>query len=170
MNPPHNLIPFLSICLPLCGITGLRSSGVHSNGYSLVRKCVEKSGSSSCSASHVVYILLRSCFVFHFLHLIPYISFSSSHSLHGHIKRLRAQHFHFLCTHHHLYFPPHNPPLTLTLLPPPPGLSWEDPAPFQPGDTLGNALLCPTKIYVANLMPLVKAGLLKVGLGKNRGE
>lgn len=77
MNPPHYLIPFLSICLPLCGITGLRSSGVHSNGYSLVRKCVEKSGSSSCSASHVVYVLLRSCFVFYFLHLIPYISFST---------------------------------------------------------------------------------------------
>jgi hypothetical protein len=156
MNPPHNLIPFLSICLPLCGITGLRSSGVHSNGYSLVRKCVEKSGSSSCSASHVVYILLRSCFAVHFC-----ISFPRSHSLHGHLKRQRAQHFHF---------PLHTPPLTLTLLPPPPGLSWEDPAPFQPGDTLGNALLCPTKIYVANLMPLVKAGLLKVGLGEKRGE
>ena len=42
------------------------------------------------------------------------------------------------------------------------GLSWHDPAPFQPEDTLGNALLCPTKIYVANLMPLVKSGLLKV--------
>lgn len=65
-------------------LIGLRSSGVHSNGYSLVRKCVERSG-----------------------------------------------------------------------------LSWHDPAPFQPSDTLGDALLCPTKIYVANLMPLVKSGLLK---------
>jgi hypothetical protein len=68
---------------------------------------------------------------------------------------------------HRLYFPPRLP-LLLThphthLLLTFPGLSWEDPAPFQPGDTLGNALLCPTKIYVANLMPLVKAGLLKVG-------
>jgi hypothetical protein len=33
----------------LSGITGLRSSGVHSNGYSLVRKCVEKSGSRPCT-------------------------------------------------------------------------------------------------------------------------
>lgn len=46
------------------------------------------------------------------------------------------------------------------------GLSWHDPAPFQAGETLGNALLCPTKIYVANLMPLVKDGLLKV-MGRN---
>ena len=49
------------------------------------------------------------------------------------------------------------------------GLSWHDPAPFQPEDSLGNALLCPTKIYVANLMPLVKSGLLKViEIGKSR--
>jgi phosphoribosylaminoimidazole synthetase len=64
-------------------LIGLRSSGVHSNGYSLVRKCVEKSG-----------------------------------------------------------------------------LSWNDPAPFAPGQTLGTALLAPTRIYVALLMPLVKEGLL----------
>lgn len=65
-------------------LIGLRSSGVHSNGYSLVRKCVEKSG-----------------------------------------------------------------------------LSWSDPAPFSPGESVGSALLAPTKIYVKALMPLVKQGLLK---------
>ena len=65
-------------------LIGLRSSGVHSNGYSLVRKCVDKSG-----------------------------------------------------------------------------LSWHDPAPFQPGAPLGHALLEPTRIYVAALMPLIKQGLLK---------
>ena len=65
-------------------LIGLRSSGVHSNGYSLVRKCVEKSG-----------------------------------------------------------------------------LTWEDPAPFQPGTPLGAALLEPTRIYVAALLPLIKQGLLK---------
>ena len=65
-------------------LIGLRSSGVHSNGYSLVRKCVEKSG-----------------------------------------------------------------------------LTWEDPAPFQPEAPLGHALLAPTRIYVAALLPLIKNGLLK---------
>lgn len=34
------------------------------------------------------------------------------------------------------------------------GLSWEDPAPFQPGSSLGRALLEPTRIYVK---PLLKA-------------
>ncbi len=34
------------------------------------------------------------------------------------------------------------------------GLSWEDPAPFQPGSSLGLALLEPTRIYVK---PLLKA-------------
>jgi phosphoribosylaminoimidazole (AIR) synthetase len=65
-------------------LIGLRSSGVHSNGYSLVRKCVDKSG-----------------------------------------------------------------------------LSWHDRAPFQPDAPLGHALLEPTRIYVAALMPLIKQGLLK---------
>ena len=67
-------------------LLGLRSSGVHSNGYSLVRKCVERSG-----------------------------------------------------------------------------LAWTDPSPFQPelGLSLGDALLCPTKIYVKALLPLVKEGLVK---------
>ena len=61
-----------------------RSSGVHSNGYSLVRKCVEASG-----------------------------------------------------------------------------LTWNDTAPFEPGQPLGQALLRPTRIYVRTLLPLIKAGLLK---------
>jgi phosphoribosylamine--glycine ligase/phosphoribosylglycinamide formyltransferase/phosphoribosylformylglycinamidine cyclo-ligase/phosphoribosylamine--glycine ligase/phosphoribosylformylglycinamidine cyclo-ligase len=64
-------------------LIGLRSSGIHSNGYSLVRKCVDKSG-----------------------------------------------------------------------------LTWQDPAPFQDAP-LGQALLEPTRIYVAALLPLIKQGLLK---------
>lgn len=65
-------------------LLGLRSSGVHSNGYSLVRKCVQKAG-----------------------------------------------------------------------------LAWGDAAPFQPELSLGEALLCPTRIYVRTLLPLIKAGLIK---------
>lgn len=73
-------------------LIGLRSSGVHSNGYSLVRKCVEKSG-----------------------------------------------------------------------------LGWQDPAPFQPGSKLGEALLTPTRIYVKTLMPLIKEGGLIKGLAHITG-
>lgn len=65
-------------------LLGLPSSGVHSNGFSLVRKCVEKSG-----------------------------------------------------------------------------LKWSDPCPYQAGCDLATALLCPTKIYVKSLMPLIKQKLLK---------
>lgn len=73
-------------------LIGLRSSGVHSNGYSLVRKCVEKSG-----------------------------------------------------------------------------LGWQDPAPFQAGSKLGEALLTPTRIYVKTLMPLIKEGGLIKGLAHITG-
>lgn len=65
-------------------LLGLRSSGLHSNGYSLVRKCVKKSG-----------------------------------------------------------------------------LSWSDPAPFQPEVALGEALLTPTKIYVKAILALTKLDLIK---------
>lgn len=65
-------------------LIGLRSSGVHSNGFSLVRKCVDKSG-----------------------------------------------------------------------------LGWNDTAPFDPTQPLGAALLTPTRIYVAALLPLIKSGLIK---------
>ena len=64
-------------------LIGLQSSGVHSNGYSLVRKCVERSG-----------------------------------------------------------------------------LKWSDPWPFGES-TLGRALLCPTRIYVELLMPLIRTKSLK---------
>lgn len=65
-------------------LLGLTSSGVHSNGYSLVRKCVEKSG-----------------------------------------------------------------------------LPWTDAAPFAPTQTLGEALLTPTRIYIKALLSIVRRGLVK---------
>jgi formyltetrahydrofolate-dependent phosphoribosylglycinamide formyltransferase len=66
-------------------LIGLPSSGVHSNGYSLVRKCVEKSG-----------------------------------------------------------------------------FSWNDSVPFESTEkTLADALLIPTKIYVKELLPLIKQGRIK---------
>ncbi len=65
-------------------VIGLPSSGVHSNGYSLVRKLVEQSG-----------------------------------------------------------------------------LAWTAPAPFEPGKTLGAALLTPTVIYVQPALKLVRAGAVK---------
>ncbi len=40
------------------------------------------------------------------------------------------------------------------------GLAWHDPAPFEPGVTLAEALLRPTRLYVAALMRLHRAGLL----------
>lgn len=66
-------------------LIGLRSSGIHSNGFSLVRKCVEKAG-----------------------------------------------------------------------------LEWSDAAPFLTnGTSLGEALLTPTKIYVKDLLPLVRGKFIK---------
>ncbi len=41
------------------------------------------------------------------------------------------------------------------------GLSWDDAAPFASGDSLGSALMVPTRIYVPALLALHKAGLLK---------
>jgi phosphoribosylformylglycinamidine cyclo-ligase len=41
------------------------------------------------------------------------------------------------------------------------GLSWDSPAPFQPGSTLAQALMTPTRIYIKSLMPLLKTGLIK---------
>jgi len=41
------------------------------------------------------------------------------------------------------------------------GLDWGDPAPFDPSVSLGEALLTPTRIYVASVMALHRAGLLK---------
>ncbi len=65
--------------MPGQAIIGLASSGVHSNGYSLVRRIVERSG-----------------------------------------------------------------------------LGWGDPAPFQPGATLGEALLTPTRIYVRSCLRAIR--------------
>lgn len=41
------------------------------------------------------------------------------------------------------------------------GLAWEDPAPFAPGQTLAQALMAPTRIYVRSTLPLIKAGVIK---------
>ncbi len=43
------------------------------------------------------------------------------------------------------------------------GLGWNDAAPFTPGQTLGEALMTPTRIYVKSVLPLIKAGLIKGG-------
>jgi phosphoribosylformylglycinamidine cyclo-ligase len=40
------------------------------------------------------------------------------------------------------------------------GLGWDAPAPFAPGQTLAEALLTPTRIYVRPLLALHRAGLL----------
>lgn len=40
------------------------------------------------------------------------------------------------------------------------GLGWSDAAPFAPGETLGEALLRPTTLYVRTVMALHEAGLL----------
>ncbi len=41
------------------------------------------------------------------------------------------------------------------------GLTWSSPAPFDAGLSLGQALMVPTRIYVAALLALHRAGLLK---------
>jgi phosphoribosylformylglycinamidine cyclo-ligase len=41
------------------------------------------------------------------------------------------------------------------------GLHWTDPAPFTPLETLGHALMTPTRIYVSSVLALHRAGLLK---------
>ena len=43
------------------------------------------------------------------------------------------------------------------------GLDWTDPAPFQPGATVAEALMTPTRIYVSSILPLAKAGKIKGG-------
>lgn len=37
------------------------------------------------------------------------------------------------------------------------GLGWHDPAPFAPGETLGAALLTPTRLYVKSVLSVVRA-------------
>ena len=78
------LLPRMQDMKPGDVVIGLRSTGLHSNGFSLVRKCVQKSG-----------------------------------------------------------------------------LAWTDAAPFSPDVSLGEALLCPTKIYVRVLTSLIEKGLVK---------
>ena len=41
------------------------------------------------------------------------------------------------------------------------GLDWSADAPFAPGQTLAEALMVPTRIYVKPVLPLLKAGLVK---------
>ena len=43
------------------------------------------------------------------------------------------------------------------------GLGWDAPAPFAAGQSLGEALMAPTRIYVKSVLPLMKAGLIKGG-------
>jgi phosphoribosylaminoimidazole synthetase len=41
------------------------------------------------------------------------------------------------------------------------GLAWDAPAPFAPGQTLAEALMEPTRIYVKSVLPQIKAGRIK---------
>ncbi len=41
------------------------------------------------------------------------------------------------------------------------GLTWSDPAPFAPEQTLAKALLTPTKIYIKSILPLIKSRSMK---------
>ena len=38
------------------------------------------------------------------------------------------------------------------------GLSWQDASPFADGQTLGQSLITPTRLYVKSLLPLIRAG------------
>jgi phosphoribosylformylglycinamidine cyclo-ligase len=40
------------------------------------------------------------------------------------------------------------------------GLAWDSPAPFAAGQTLAQALMTPTRIYIQSVLPLAKAGLI----------
>ncbi|MDP3658443.1 phosphoribosylformylglycinamidine cyclo-ligase [Phenylobacterium sp.] len=41
------------------------------------------------------------------------------------------------------------------------GLGWDAPAPFAPGQSLADALMAPTRIYVKSMLPQIKAGRVK---------
>jgi phosphoribosylformylglycinamidine cyclo-ligase len=41
------------------------------------------------------------------------------------------------------------------------GLAWDAPAPFEPGVSLVEALMRPTRIYVKSVLPLLKSGAVK---------
>ena len=43
------------------------------------------------------------------------------------------------------------------------GLGWDAPAPFDPSQSLGEALMAPTRIYVKSVLPLIKAGQIEGG-------
>lgn len=40
------------------------------------------------------------------------------------------------------------------------GLSWDAPSPFADGQTLGQSLITPTRLYVKSLLPLIRSGKL----------
>lgn len=41
------------------------------------------------------------------------------------------------------------------------GVPWEAPAPFSPSQTLADALLTPTKLYIKSCLPPIRAGKVK---------
>ncbi|WP_420432791.1 phosphoribosylformylglycinamidine cyclo-ligase [Hyphobacterium sp.] len=41
------------------------------------------------------------------------------------------------------------------------GLTWTDDAPFAPGQSVGEALLAPTRLYIKSCVPLIREGLIK---------
>ncbi len=41
------------------------------------------------------------------------------------------------------------------------GLGWDAPSPFSDGETLGQALMTPTRIYVKSALPVIQAGRIK---------
>jgi phosphoribosylaminoimidazole synthetase len=43
------------------------------------------------------------------------------------------------------------------------GLAWAAPAPFATGASLAEALMTPTRIYIKNVLPLIRAGLIEGG-------